>query len=352
MAENREVNLLGLLYILWHNKKTIVLVTIVGVIIGVIIAISTPKEYTTTIVLMPESQQSSGGTMSSLAALAGINISSGAGGDALVSPDLYPSVFRSTPFVKGLFDIEVKDTELDIDTTLYAYLNNYQEYAWWSYILNTPSLISRMILPSKSESISGASYNNKNIISKKDMDIIESLRSRISVYSDKKTGMTTIEVTMQSPEISARVADTVTSYFQRYIIDYRTQKARNDLEYAEKLYVDAKNNYYKVQQKLATFSDANRNVVSAKYKLSQDRLQNEANLAYSVYNQTAQQLQLAKVKVQDNTPVFKVIQPAVQPIDPSKPSKKMIVISFFLLSFIGSSMWILRKDLRSLLIKI
>ena len=56
------------------------------------------------------------------------------------------------------------------------------------------------------------------------------------------------------------------------------------------------------------------------------RLQNEMSLAYSLYNQTAQQLQLARAKVQESTPVYAIVQPATVPLKPSKPSKIMILV--------------------------
>ena len=149
----------------------------------------------------------------------------------------------------------------------------------------------------------------------------------------------------QSYRISAYIADTLTSYLQTYIIEQRTKKAKTDLTNSEKLYEQAKHNYYTSQQKLASFSDANINVISAKYKINQERLLNETNLAYSVYNQMAQQVQMNKIKIQDNTPVFTVIQPAIEPLYPSTPNKKLIVIAFVFFSILGVTIWVLKEDL-------
>lgn len=340
----KEVDLLALGKKLWLNRKFIIKAICIGAIVGLIIGFSIPKEYTTTIVLMPESQSSISGNMGSLASLAGINLNNSATGDVLASPDLYPEVFRSTPFLKGLFNIKVKDPRQDIDTTLYSYLENNQKATWWSYIFNAPKGLIRYFL-SDNQDASGSLNKNDRIISEAEMDIILKLQEKILVSSDKKTGVTTIDVVMQSPEISALLADSITFYFQEYIIGYRTQKARMDLSYSEKLYEEAEANYYKAQQNLAAYVDGNLNVVSARYRTTQERLQNEANIAYSVFNQTAQQLQLAKVKVQDTTPVFTVIQPSVQPLYPSKPSKKLILIGVLFLTVIVSITWVLRRDI-------
>lgn len=126
VAREETIDFLELANKLWRNKKFILKVIGVSLVIGIIIAFSIPKEYTTTVVLMPEAQSSSGGSIGSLAAMAGINLGN-TGSDALASPNLYPSVFESTPFIKGLFNMKVKDSKEGIDTTLYSYMNNYQK---------------------------------------------------------------------------------------------------------------------------------------------------------------------------------------------------------------------------------
>ena len=63
----------------------------------------------------------------------------------------------------------------------------------------------------------------------------------------------------------------------------------------------------------------------------------------------AQQVQINKIKVQDNTPIFTIIQPALIPIRPSKPSKALILVSFIFLSFIGSSFWTTKTEIKQIL---
>lgn len=327
---------------LWIKRIFLIKISIIGFIVGLVIALTKPQEYTTTVLIAPESSTSSTGSMGSLAALAGVAFGSPAN-SAISSPDLYPDVIESTPFIKGLFDITVKDSQQQIETTLYNYIKQYQNISWWGSLKNLPSRLMGMFT-SKEEPI-GANQINPRILTKEELDVISNLKTRLFISSDKKTGLTTITVTMQSPEISAYVADTLTTYLQSYIIDYRTQKARKDLAYAEKLYEESQANFYNVQKQLAAFVDGNMNVVSAKYRINQDRLQNEATLTASVYNQMAQQLQMARVKIQDTTPVFTVIQPAIQPLNPSGISKKMLLIGFIFIAFMGASLWVLRKDI-------
>lgn len=118
------------------------------------------------------------------------------------------------------------------------------------------------------------------------------------------------------------------------------------MAFTEKLYGEAKASYEDAQKKYANFVDANQNIILLSYRAEQERLQNEMNLAYQVYTQVSQQLQMARAKVQEITPVYTVVQPATVPLKPAKPNKLMILIGFMFLAGVGSVGWILFvKDL-------
>lgn len=344
IEEEKEVDFLTLANKMWASKNLIIRSLSIGLIVGLVVAFSIPKEYTATVILTPESQSTTSGNMGSLAALAGINVSNTNGIDALASPDLYPNVINSTPFLKGLLNIRIVDLQTNIDTTMYSYMSDYQSVAWWNYILKVPGFVKRLLFTPEKTVVSNDKSNDR-FISEEEQMVLRAMADRLIISSDKKTGVTTIDVIMQNPNIAAFVADTVTSYLQSYIIKYRTQKARTDQIFAEELYDEAQTNYHESQQKLATFIDGNMHVVSARYAANQKKLEDEMALAFSIYTQTAQQLQLAKVKVQDTTPVFTVIQPAVEPLYPTKPLKKLILVGFVFFAFVSVTVWILRKDI-------
>lgn len=342
-AEEKEIDLLDLGRKLLLRKWFIIKASFIGLVIGVIIAFSIPKEYKTTVILTPEAKSSGGASsnMNALAAMAGINLSE-ATQDA-ISPELYPNIVGSTPFMLGLFNIKVFDKSSNVNTDLYSYIKDGQRSPWWSSILSLPSKI--LSSKSKVQSESAIPQISTNVVdlSRDQTKVIENLRSRINISVDKKTGTITLSSMMQSPEISAYIADTVTSYLQKYIIEYRTQKARQDLLFTQKMYDEARNQYYKSQKAYATYSDENLDIISARYRTTKERLQNEMNLAYSVYNQMAQQLQMAQMKVQDTTPVYTIIQPSVVPHIPEKPNKKLIVFSVLFVAFVISCSWVIGK---------
>lgn len=337
-----EIDLLELAMKLWQQRKKIVKWCAVGAVLGLIVAFSIPREYETTVKLAPEfsaSQKGSSG-LSSLMSMAGLS-SSNQTLDALY-PQLYPDVVGSVPFALSLFDVPVKDIEGEKSTTVRAFLEEDTSSPWWSAILALPGKIIGGIksLMSDEEDLGNHSPNSFHLTNDEDL-IVTALSQRISATVDTKTQVITISVTMQDPMVSAILADTVVYRLQEYITDYRTNKARKDLEYAETLNQEAKDNYYKAQQQYADYLDRNQGLILHSAQTTRERLENEATLAFNLYNQTSQQLQAAKAKVQENTPVYAIVTPATVPIKPAAPRKALILVGFVFLAFVACSAWIL-----------
>ena len=154
----------------------------------------------------------------------------------------------------------------------------------------------------------------------------------ITAIVDKKTSMTTVAVTLQNPKVAAVVADSVVKKLQEYIIDYRTTKAKEDCIYLEKLFKERQQEYYAAQKEYANYIDSHDNIILQSVRVEQERLQNDMSLAYQVYSQVANQLQVARAKVQEEKPVFAVVEPAVVPLESSGASKKVYVLVFVFLS--------------------
>lgn len=344
--EEQEIDLLELAGKLWKRRKTILKWCGIGAVIGVIVAISIPREYTTQVKLAPESNGSSksgGGGLSALAAMAGVNLSAGSSVDA-VYPTLYPDVVSSVPFTTSLFDIHVTDKKETYNITLRDYFKNEMSAPWWSAIMKAPGLLLKAIRPAEDEAAKGDGEINTFDLSREDARLAEAISKCITTDVDTKTYVVTISVTLQDPKVSAIVADSVLARLTEYITKYRTDKSRKDYEYYKKISEEAQAKYYKAQQKYAEYVDRNQSLIRQSDRTYGERLQNDVQLAFSLYNQTAQQMQLAQAKVQETTPVFAVIEPATVPQMPSKPSKVMTVIGFIFLAFVACSAWILFGD--------
>lgn len=341
--QEQEIDLLELAQKLWASRSLIIKFGIIGVIAGIIVAFSIPKEYTTTIKLAPEFQdnKASGGGLGALASMAGI--STGGTSTEAVYPQLYPDIVESIPFTVGLFDVPVTDKDGEMHMTVREYVTEELSAPWWSVVMRVPGMVIggiKSIFTSDDEEEGDGKLDTFRL-TVEESGIVEALNARVSAEVDTKTSVITLSATMQDPMVSALLADTVAERLKAYVTDYRTNKAREDLEYAKKLNDEAKADYYKAQQRYANYLDKNQGIVLRSQRTEQERLQNEMQLAFNLYNSTSQRLQSAKAKVQEITPVYTVVQPATVPLKASKPSKLLILVGFVFLAVVAASAWIL-----------
>lgn len=340
----KEIDLLQLAKDIWARKKTVGLWCLIGAVIGVIVAFSIPKEYTTNVKLAPEisDKMKTGSGLNTLAAMAGI--STPGGSTDAVYPNLYPDILQSVPFCVSLFDVPVTDKDGERVMTVREFLENDTKSPWWSAILALPGKIIGAILPSDDDDDNKTGGTDTFRLTKDENDLVEALNNRISASVDQKTMVVDISVNMQDPMVSAILADTIVNRLGEYVTAYRTNKARKDMEYIEHLNNEAKAGYYAAQQKYADYLDSHQGIVMYSAKTMRDRLENEATLAFNMYNQTSQQLQVAKAKVQEETPVYATIKPPTVPLRASSPRKLLIIIGFTFLAFVASCAWVLFVD--------
>lgn len=341
--EEQDIDIFEVAHKLWCKRIFIIKGAGIATLIGLIIAFSIPKEYTTYVKLSAEkTDRRSGGNLGALAAMAGINLS-GTAGNA-ITEEIYPDIVQSTPFLTNLFNVKVNSKDEKIKTTIFDYLDNHYGRPWWSYIKSIAlSIPSKLVGLFKNKSNEEKEFSLFNL-TKKERKVVGILRENILISVDKKTGVMDLSVTMQDPHISAQLSDTILKNLQKYITGYKTNKARNDEEFSLKLYNEAKDKYVKAQEKYANFTDKNQNIFSHSLRAEQERLQNEMSLAYQTYSQASQQLQAARAKVQESTPAYMVIQPPMVPIRPSKPRKMLIIFGFIFIGVFGCMTWVYFKD--------
>ena len=329
-----EIDLMDLLRKVIGIRKKIYKATGIGLLIGIIVAISIPKQYTVEVSLSPEIGNNKGGGLSGLAAsFLGSGVPMGDGTDAL-NASLSADIVSSTPFLLELSAMEIPVTKNKV-MTLNTYLDE-ETSPWWSYVIGFPGMVIdgvKSLFTEKDEITSFGKANQGTIeLSKMESMKIEILKKMITASVDKKTSMTSVAVTLQNPRVAAVVADSVVKKLQKYIIDYRTFKAKEDCLYWEKLFKERQQEYYATQKKYADYLDSHDNIILQSVRTEQERLQNDMSLAYQVYSQVASQLQVARAKVQEEKPVFAVVEPAVVPLKPSGTSKKVYVLAFIFLS--------------------
>lgn len=341
-----EIDLIELIRHLWDGRKLIIKITGAFIILGLIIALTSPKQYKVETKLLPEAKSASGGgaaaLLSSLGGLGGFSMPLGEGADA-IGPMLYPDVLKSTPFYLELLSTKVtyKTDNETLDITVFEYLNDHTKNSLMGvvkkYTIKLPWTILGWIRGEKEPETSTTSSSSQiTQISKEQSDAIKGLQDKISASIDQKNGLISISTEFGDPYITAQIANFAVDYLSTYITEYRVEKAKTDLQFIEERYLEKEKEYLYAQKELAEFRDANRNVQSAAARTEEERLNNKYTLAFNVYNGLAQQLEQAKIKVQEETPVIKILEPVQIPAERSKPKRSLILVVFaFLGGFIG-----------------
>lgn len=349
--DEMEIDLLEIVRKIIGIRKTLYKAAIVGAFIGLVIGFSIPKKYTVTVTLSPEMGSSKGnsGLVGLAASFLGSGASMGADGSDALNAALSSDIVSSTPFLLDLLNMQVPSLQKGgKEMNLSAYLDS-QSSPWWSYILGMPGMVIggiKDLLSSDEEETDQSSMNGMLALTEEESEKILSLKKNISVVMDKKTAVTNVSVTLQNPKVTAVVADSVVRKLQECIIGYRTSKAKEDCVYLEKLYQDRQQEYYAAQKKYADYVDTHDNLILQSVRAEQERLQNDMSLTYQVYSQVATQLQMARAKVQEEKPVFAVVEPAVVPLLPSGMGKKMYILAFMFLAVFATMGWLLLgKDL-------
>ena len=342
ISQEPEIDIIELLAKLWKSRRLIIKWGIIGAVVGLIAGFSIPKTYRVSAMLAPETQQRVGSGVSSIASMMGVSLDNSM--DA-IDYEMYPDVIASTPFLFELLDLEVKTKDGQIDTTLQNYILKHQKSPWWSHVIGAPfkalGWAISLVKPEEESDGSGEVQLDVYNLPKEERAVIKYLADKINVAVDKKTGKTSMSLEMQDPLVAYTVLTAVIDNLKDYMSDYRTSKSRQDVANLSKICEERKQEYYAAQQAYAQYTDSNKNIVQNSTKAEGQRLQQEMNLAYQVYSQVATQLEGARVKVQQDKPVFAVLKPATVPLKKAGPSKAKLLVGFAFLAGCCAAAWVL-----------
>lgn len=353
VKNNDEIDLLELAKVVWNGRRTILKFTLIAGILGVIIAMLSPKEYTATTTIVPQTSSSASklGGLSSLAAMAGFNLDNATSGETL-SPTVYPEIVSSVPFQMDLMNIPFSFAEVNHPVSLYEYYAEISKPGVLSliskYTVGLPGVIISSI---KGDSEVKGLVNAKGPIAltKKQEKVRKMISEKVTMNLDTKQGFITLQAAFSEALLSAQVADQARELLQKYITRFKIEKASDKLSFIEQRYQEKKKEFEKAQEHLARFRDQNKNVSSMMARTEEERLQNEYSITMTVYNELAKQLEQAKIQVKEETPVFSILEPAMVPNEKTKPKKGMIVLIWlFLGGIVGTGMVLVKAFLKNI----
>lgn len=305
-------------------------------VIGLLVALLSPKEYKTDATLLPETPSSTSGAAGLLEQYGGLlGMSGGLSMDENggLPPQLYPQIVNSLPFQLELLNKKVEFAEFDTTTTVYNFFDEVYTPSVFSYVLEytigLPGKFIGLFKPEVPEQPLPQGFTVDSVLSvnKEQMKVIENMQERVTVTLDEETGVITLTAEMPDPNAAAQIGKLSINLIKEYVKNYKTRKAQEDLQYAREQLKDVRQRFEEAQNQLAEFRDSNVNLATAKAQTQEERLQSEYDLAFNVYNSVAQRVEQAKMKVQEQTPVVSILQPVQVPIDDTTSGLMILIIS-------------------------
>ena len=350
MATKRKFNLKAIVKQLWQNRRTLYWWCGIAIVLGVIFALTNPKEYTVTTAIVPEQSSSTG--LASIASMMGVSLGNVEGGNVdAMDPSMFPDIAESIPFLQAMMATKVHTLEDTTMVTLHDYLKT--EYVPWTVktveaLHKFKDFITRRKKPSfDNQSDDGKEPPRYILLGEKEFGRLKGLARNIKCGQNMKTGIITISTTCQDPMVATMMADNAIDCLQASLYDYKSAKAKAELADLNALEAERRQEYEKRQKNYAEFLNQNRSANNYAITAEKDRLDAEMTLAYQALQQVTQQRYLAEQSLIEKKPSYALLTPPTFPLT-ANGSRKMVVIIWLFLGFVFGSLWILygRKYLR------
>lgn len=321
----------------WQGRRLLLCFMVVFALLGVMIAFLTTPEYVSDAKIMPEMSSGTGDMVKRLASVAGfsgLDLSETEGADA-VRPDLYPNVLQSTPFILYLLNQTVTSEsrerttirQLLLDTDNWQFMSRF-----WSDANESAGKIS-------------IQSDGPVRLTKQQEDLIKEVGKRVSARLDTRSGVITITAKMPDANVAATVAQLAMNYLTQYVTSYRTEKARKDLDFYDQRLKESRQRYEKAQYTVFHYNDQHKNFVVQAATMEKQRMEAELAIAQTVYTELARQHEQARLKVQERTPVFKVLEPPKIPVLRSSPKRTLMVLVYALAGLATGMLYVLAQRL-------
>jgi|SaaInlStandDraft_1057018.scaffolds.fasta_scaffold01383_14 LPS O-antigen subunit length determinant protein (WzzB/FepE family) len=349
-SDEDSIDIIALLKTLWIGKKVILKTTILFFVIGCVVALLSPVVYTSETTFVPqvsENQMSSSkGSLGSLASLAGINLNQGSStSDSYLSPLLYSKIANSDEFSLKLIEEELISLNGDKFT-----LKEYMLSVTKSNFISSFNLIGfikkytiGLFLKNDNELKNNKLINGYNFISQDEYDLANNFKQKFSIELNQKEGYIEVTAIDKDAFISTQLVKIVTKNLQSRIIELRTNKIKEQLEYSKNQYELKQIEFNILQNNLADFKDSNKNISTARFMSELQKLESEYQLQQNILITLASEFNNNKIKLNKDTPIFTVIDEVSVPNVRSEPKRVEISLTYIFLGLILSTLYLLSK---------
>lgn len=376
--ESDPIRLTDLFSTLWAGRKTIFIITMVFAVYGVLSSLATPEEFTSSSSMMPNIDQGTqlSGALQQFSGLLGSAGLDTGGGGSDIDVSLYPEIIFSTPAMYEFIYTQIYSPNLDSTLTVKDYMMEHRQTSTLvkitggllKFTIHLPITILQGIVdlfqgvlgwvlgseqPQQenrvpAEQLEGTGLPDGSNLSGKrltfeEYNFIESMKDKIKTERNTDTGLFTVNVSMPEPEISAQLNETLIKYLTDYITEYRTEKLVRNLDFINERYEESEREFREIQEELVNFRDQNMNIATARLRAEEQRLESEYQLRFDILNGIAQRREETRINLEEETPVFNILEPVTIPPMRSKPARGVMTILYTFFGFFIAVCWVYFK---------
>ena len=308
--DNNEIDLLELFGYIKKEKKLIASVTAFFTIISLIYSIFATPYYSAFVSIYPMgddgSVNTSIGDLQGLASSFGLNIGSG-GNTSFYIPDIIQSRKLRKSIVRNKWDATYDSNPIDL-ISLWG-INNNEGFSISDFfnIIKSPKI----------------QINSEVINTEIAMEL---LSDKISI-DEEDSGLLTISVLMEEPQLAADIANYIVKYVKSYISEEMTLQSTKYRIFIEERLENSKIDLKNIEEKLNQFRKSHPLALDTPdLQLERARLIRDVEINQEVYITLLTQYELAKLEELKETPVINILDHAEAPIKKAHPKRKLLVI--------------------------
>jgi uncharacterized protein involved in exopolysaccharide biosynthesis len=325
IIKDDEIDLRALFQVLWNDRKRIIQITAVVTLMGVFYALLATPLYKSTITMYPSGQES-GGQLSQLQGMAAtFGFDVGGGDPSFHIPDIVESRRLKTKLIYHKWNS--KEFDKPVNLIYYWEIDDATGIS-----LNPLNWIKALFASDESSDYRTLKWET---------DALEILNDRISV-NEGKSGLITVEILMEEPEIAAAMANTMYPTIVDFTVEIHSKQAKLNRKFIEGRQIEVKEQLTEAEDVLKVFRERNRSIMgSPQLQLELERLLREVEIQTQVYITLQQQYELARINEVKETPSVVILDEGKPAVEIDRPKKKIIIILSIILGGIGGIVIIL-----------
>ncbi|MDP2209635.1 MAG: Wzz/FepE/Etk N-terminal domain-containing protein [Bacteroidota bacterium] len=301
----RKIDYLEIISLLWAKKKFIMLVTLITTVVFVGLTFLMTPTFLSSTVILPDMGKDKLGPLGDLASLAGINI-----GGEVIMVKLYPDIIQSEAVLTPVIRKKYKSKFYDQPVNLIEYFEIEEE----------------------------TTRRTQEVV-------LERMRKLLKIEMSQKTGLLTYSIETKDAQVSADILNTITAELNNFLLTKKATNAGEQRKWIEQRLKEVKLDLSSAENVLKEFREKNRRVTdSPQLLLEQERLMRNVIVQSTIYSTLIQQYEMAKIEELKYVPIINVLDEAKPAAEKNSPKRRLFVTIGFLLSFFGAVGYVIVKN--------